>query len=528
MESKAYSYIRFSSSKQASGDSLRRQTILTQEYCDKHNLELQPVNYKDLGVSAFHSSNAHEDAGLGQFLSALEQNLIPRGSYLLVESLDRLSRAAVQMALKQLLDILGRGITVVSLIDNTKYDNNSTAMELIVSLTVMERAYNESKTKSERIKAVWQNKRNNPHTTIKTKTCPFWLELQPNKKKFNIKEKEAEIVRQVFQLCINGYGVNKLMHWLNEQNFPSSFGKRWGLSSVSYLLNSRAVIGQYEPHTYDGKKRISTNTYIDNYYPHIIDDETYYLSQSRRNERKRPEAAGRKGDFSNIFNQLAKCKLCGSSMHYLSKGENNKYLRCRESLRKNCTSKSIRLDLIERFVIERYLSPMYYKQWKNFATKLKTQTINLSELNDKLEGLKQALRSLIELTNDFSNSVLQEEIKSRSEAIQVLEKQVKEYHEQKADTDSNIHLDFKEACQLVSNALQITVNGIEPKELSDDEKINARLKLNRQLKQTFETLHILHCPETGKRTIDTSQLNYIAKKDAKTAKYSDSIWYVKE
>ena len=525
MKAPAYSYIRFSSAQQASGDSLRRQTMMAQQYCDKHNLELQSVNYQDLGVSAFHAKNAEEDSGLGQFLEALEHNLIPKGSFLLVESLDRLSRSVVQTALRQLLNILSHDITVVTLIDDRSYDQHSNSTDLIISLAIMERAYNESKTKSERLKAVWQHKRNNPHSTIKTKTCPFWLELQSDKKTFKINEDKAHVVRQVFQLCIDGYGVQKIMNWLNEQDFPSGFGKRWGLSSVSYLLNSRAVIGQYEPHIYEGKKRIPTNTVIDNFYPSILTDEVYHLAQSRRNERRRPEAAGRKGNFSNIFNQLAKCQICGSSMHYVSKGLNTKYLRCRESLRKNCTNKSIRIDLLERFIVERYLSPQHYKQWSSYISTPKAQTVDLSVLNNKLESQREALKELVELTNNFSNSVIQENIKNRSEAIQKLETEIKEYQIDKADTEANIHLNFKEACQLVSDALQLPVNRATPSKLNEEQLFTARSKLNRQLKQTFGIVKILHHPESGDRIIETSIFKYIADHNVKTARVKNFIWY---
>lgn len=525
MKTPAYSYIRFSSAHQASGDSLRRQTIMAQQYCDNENLELQPISYNDLGVSAFHARNIKEDSGLGQFLKALDENLIPKGSFLLVESLDRLSRSAVQTALRQLLSILEYGIKVVTLIDNRIYDNKSDSTDLIISLAIMERAYNESKTKSERLKAVWQHKRNNPHSTVKTKTCPFWLELQSDKKTFKVNEDKAHVVRQVFQLCIDGYGVQKIMNWLNEQDFPSGFGKQWGLSSVSYLLNSRAVIGQYEPHIYEGKKRISTNIFIENFYPHILTDEVYYLAQSRRSERRRPEAAGRKGNFSNIFNQIAKCQICGASMHYVSKGSDTKYLRCRESLRKNCTNKSIRMDLLERFIIERYLSPQHYKQWSNYASMPKVQTVDLSALNNKLESQREALKELLKLTNDFSNSVIQESIKIRSEAIQKLETEIKEYRIDSADTEASIHLNFKEASQLVSDALQIPVNRATPSKLNEEQLFTARSKLNRQLKQTFNTIKILHHPKSGDRIIETSIFKYIADHEAKTARVKNFIWY---
>ena len=51
---KAYSYIRFSSTKQISGDSLDRQIRLSEEYAAKNGLELDTsLNLRDLGISAY-------------------------------------------------------------------------------------------------------------------------------------------------------------------------------------------------------------------------------------------------------------------------------------------------------------------------------------------------------------------------------------------------------------------------------------------------------------------------------------------
>ncbi|XNJ75838.1 recombinase family protein [Vibrio cyclitrophicus] len=216
----AYSYIRFSSAIQAKGDSLRRQAQLAQDYCLKHSLTLSEQSFTDLGVSAFRSANTNEDNGLGHFLKALEQGVIPRGSFLLVESLDRLSRASVMTALSQLLNIISHGITVVTLLDDRMYNSNSNTTDLIISLTVMERAHNESKTKSERIKASWANKRANPTTTNRTSLAPFWLKLNEDKRTYTVIEKNAETVRRIFQMSISGHGIIGIVRKLNEEQSP--------------------------------------------------------------------------------------------------------------------------------------------------------------------------------------------------------------------------------------------------------------------------------------------------------------------
>ncbi|TOJ10946.1 recombinase family protein, partial [Vibrio parahaemolyticus] len=239
----AYSYIRFSSAQQAQGDSLRRQTQLAQRYCEENNLTLSDTNFQDLGVSAFHSDNVKEDSGLGQFLEALEQGAIPEGSYLLVESLDRLSRAKVQTALIQMLRITQLGVKIVTLMDNRLYDKDLDTTDLIISLTIMERAHNESKTKSERIKAAWTNKRQNPNTTNRHSSAPFWLTLNSDKRTYTINEEYAELVRKIYQLSIDGWGVIKIVRYLNQNGITAPKGASWATTTVNRILNSKAALG---------------------------------------------------------------------------------------------------------------------------------------------------------------------------------------------------------------------------------------------------------------------------------------------
>ena len=90
---KAYSYIRFSTPEQEKGDSQRRQLDLSTRYAQENGLELDTtLKLKDLGLSAYHKTNLEKGA-LGAFLSAISDGRVEPGSYLLVESLDRLSRA---------------------------------------------------------------------------------------------------------------------------------------------------------------------------------------------------------------------------------------------------------------------------------------------------------------------------------------------------------------------------------------------------------------------------------------------------
>ncbi len=163
MTTKAYSYIRFSTPEQMKGDSLRRQLEKSQVYAAEHGLELDTtLNMRDLGVSAFRKANV-EKGNLGAFIEAIEKGIVKPGSHLLIESLDRLSRAEVVDALRIFLNIIEHGIVIVTLADNRVYSKdsiNKDSVELIISIAVMMRSHDESLTKSVRRQASWKQATN--------------------------------------------------------------------------------------------------------------------------------------------------------------------------------------------------------------------------------------------------------------------------------------------------------------------------------------------------------------------------------
>src|SRR5688572_20912467 len=143
----AYSYLRFSQRDQKHGDSIRRQMELSERYARENKLTLVR-NYSDFGVSAFRSKNRTTGA-LSEFIAGVDDGQIERGSILLCESLDRLSRDKVSEALIPFLELLKRGIVVVTLQDGRTYDERTVndPYQLIGSLVIMARANEESEMK---------------------------------------------------------------------------------------------------------------------------------------------------------------------------------------------------------------------------------------------------------------------------------------------------------------------------------------------------------------------------------------------
>lgn len=318
---------------QLKGDSLRRQLEKSRAYAESHNLELvEDFRLEDLGVSAFKGANA-DNGALGKFLEAVRANAIQKGSYLLVESLDRLSRQQVMKSLGIFTEIINGGINIATLADGRVYEAEKTEFaDLILSIAIMSRAHDESRTKSYRGDAVWANKRSKAAEQKLTAQCPGWLKLSADKRSFEVIESRAIVVRSIFEDSAAGLGNYSIARRLNEKRVPP-FGRAdgWQNSYVAKVLAARAVLGEFQPHRLIDGKRRPEGEVLSEYFPKIVDDDLFYRAQGAR-QLRRVKGAGRKGQYvSNLFSQVAKCAYCGASMRFINKGAKPKggiYLVC--------------------------------------------------------------------------------------------------------------------------------------------------------------------------------------------------------
>jgi DNA invertase Pin-like site-specific DNA recombinase len=331
---RAYSYIRMSTDVQLKGDSRRRQLELSERYASERALELDTeFRLEDIGVSAFKGANTAAGSALARFLDAVRGGQIARGSYLLVESLDRLSRQDVFTSLSLFTDIIKSGISIVTLADGQLYSADKPDFsQLVVSLAIMSRAHEESQTKSHRLSEAWASKRRAIGDRKLTAQCPAWLELLADRRDFVIVSERAAVVRSIFEDSAAGIGNYSIARRLNEADVPP-FGRSsgWQVSYINKILGNRAVLGEFQPHRVVDGQRIPEGEPIASYFPAVIDQQLYSRAQAARG-RRRTGGGGRKGEFiSNLFSGLAQCAYCGGRMHFINKGPGPKggsYLTC--------------------------------------------------------------------------------------------------------------------------------------------------------------------------------------------------------
>ena len=282
-ESVAYSYLRFSSAEQAKGDSIRRQTELRDAWLSRSGARLDTsVSLRDDGKSAFtgeHRKNPDRHA-LAAFLRLVEKGRVAKGSYLIVENLDRLSREHIQPALILFLNLLQAGVRVVQLLPVEQvFDSNSESMQIMMAIMELSRGNSESRMKSERIGRAWSEKKRRAAAdgTPVTTVVPAWLKVSGGKI-VTVPDRVA-VVKRVFRMVLAGHGLVIIANKLSAEGVPT-FGRSsaWNPSSLFKIVHSRAGVGEYQPRRKKGAE--NDGDPIPNYFPAVVSDTDWWAAQA--------------------------------------------------------------------------------------------------------------------------------------------------------------------------------------------------------------------------------------------------------
>jgi DNA invertase Pin-like site-specific DNA recombinase len=300
----AYSYWRYSSPEQKDGDSIRRQTGVARAWCARHGMTLDTGHtYTDAGRSAFHGKN-RETGVLRRFLEDVQARRVPRGSVLLVENMDRLSREKPVAAINALSGLLLAGVRVVQLApDELELTEDSDLFTLLRGQLSQNRGHDESKTKGYRSSEAWGAKQDKARAdrTVETARVPAWLRVVGRRRdgkhmvggRFELIAERGKAIRGMVDRAIGGMGLSLIVKWLAESVRPWGRGKRWSRAYVRKILRGRSVLGEYQPTRGgrpDGKP-------VPGYFPRVIDEETWGKLQDAYDLRldRRGRLGGRNG-----------------------------------------------------------------------------------------------------------------------------------------------------------------------------------------------------------------------------------------
>ena len=195
-----------------------------------------------------------------------------------------------------------------------------------------------------------------------------------------VDEKAAEVVREIFRLCIQGYGVSEIAKEITKQHIlnPTAYAKAggrsvpdnrggdndytWRGSKVSHMLSRPEYLGHtvnfktYRK-SYKQKKQLKRDPsewqIFENTHEAIIDRETYDIVQRIRDGRRRVTPMGEMPTLSG----MVFCADCGAKL-YQVRGRNlpqSEYMVCatyRKRGKEVCSSHQIRNSVIEEFLLD--------------------------------------------------------------------------------------------------------------------------------------------------------------------------------
>ena len=341
-------YSRYSSAKQSRGDSVRRQSDKGKAYAEKLGLGI--IEVSDKGISAYKAKNNANKGKLADLINQAEKGVIPQGTVLIVESLDRVSRQTPLDALDIFRRLLNAGLEIHTLIDGQKYTKKSVDanfFQLLGSLFVMHRAHDESKTKSERIKASVSARKKAvlEEGKLWRGSMPSWVDVVDGRIVLNDFHK---VIQRIFKMYISGKGMGEICKDLNAEGVEAARGGLWQHKVIQKLLSNDAVTGVY---------RVGEQT-IGGYYPRIVSKADFARVAGLRAGKKDKPGRKQTVHHENVFSGLLKCGKCGTSMYFSLIGKKSKdgkpYFgyRCGSKRNKTCDNPQINFETFRDLFFE--------------------------------------------------------------------------------------------------------------------------------------------------------------------------------
>lgn len=510
-EPRAYSYIRFSTPSQAHGDSQARQTDRASLYAAEKGLVLDTeLTLTDLGVSGYRGKNAKTGA-LGAFLKAAEDRRVPKGSYLLVENLDRLSRDEINEAMPLFMQIINAGVVLVTLTSGEVYSKQRLRKEPHVMFLVLNellRSHQESFYKGQRVADAKERNRGRlvrgeltgrPYT----RQTPGWIRWSDETKAYELIPDRVAVLREIFDLADKGWSPDRIARDLNRREIETWGGRRgqrkathWRGSYLRKIMATKAPIGFFTPtkSTRDedtGARRDIPAADPVFLWPPAVDEDTYWRV-ARRFETTAPRGKNAGREPVSLLAGVAKC-TCGSTVLRVSKGPRRSkhyaYLICARvhEKAKGCNSPRVRYDdVVEALTVNAEAIVLHAPGGKDTADIEK----EINGLQGYVDNLEWEVEQLADLAANERSPAASKRFREKERE---LEKRRKELRELRARKDTLTPVSVSTRLQELQGVLTRTPLNVAKGNAALRQTIR---KIVIDPKRAMLTLHWHHSDET--------------------------------
>ena len=368
-------YDRLSQEDELDGDSgsVVNQRDFLLKYCKDHHFPL-PRFFSDDG----YTGTNFDRPGFREMMDLVEQG---RVKTIIVKDHSRLGRNRLVVGALMERFTEEYGVRYIAVTDGIDSDKGLDDMVAVREL------FNEfyPRDTSKKIRAVFTNKGNSGQRLCTQ--VPYGY--KGDKYKWEVDEEAAQVVREIFSLCMEGLGpmqiakrlkaaqvltptAYKLEKGLPAHNTPTADPFGWDHRAVVKILERMEYLGctvnfKGYKKSYKSKKRVQNppekwKVFPDT-HPAIIDRETWERVQELRKNKRRPTKTGKRG----LFSGLAYCADCMSKLYFCTSNsmtENQDHYVCSnyKSNTGSCSIHFIREKVLTALVLAHLQATIAYVQ----------------------------------------------------------------------------------------------------------------------------------------------------------------------
>ena len=335
---------------------------------------------------------------------------------LIVKDFSRFSRRNSR-GLMELEDLRDAGVRIISIGDNIDFPNDDDWLKIQFQFLINEMPVTDT---SKKVKSVIRRRQADGAWLC---AAPYGYILN-KQKQFEIVPTEAEIVREIFQLYLDGWGYKKIANHLTDTGVPTprmseqlrkeaegeesrrTAKKDWAIVTVQGILDNDFYIGTLRQGKYtrakingkDVKRDELEHIVIEHHHQAIIDYRTFATVRALREQRSTNHYRGKKIN-DNVYSGFLECGDCGSPMFAMSRRDLRPAYTCGTYHRRGlsgCTSHHIRADRLDA-LMKLYVE----KVMKNSASMLEQLNGDLARKQEQVEETEISADRLYAVLDDL-------------------------------------------------------------------------------------------------------------------------------
>lgn len=341
---------------------------------------------------------------------------------LVIKDFSRFSRRNSR-GLVELEDLRDAGVRIISIGDNIDFPNDDDWLKIQFQFLINEMPVTDT---SKKVKSVIRRRQEDGRWIC---AAPYGY-IVNKKQQFEVVPVEADIVRRIYRMYIDGWGYKKIANSLTDEGIPTprmaererkiaegeeyhrSVKSAWSIVTIQTILDNDFYIGtlrqgKYQRAKINGRDILRDEVeqiVIENHHQPIMDYRTFATVRALREKRAKYNYRGVKIN-ENVYSGFLECGDCGAPMFALSRRDLKPAYTCGTYHRRGtagCTTHHIRVDKLDELV------KLYVQKVRDNSAEM------LAKLNAELarepEDVAETERSAVNLEDVLLDA--QEELKA--------------------------------------------------------------------------------------------------------------------